>query len=139
MLKVRMLVRPVGYISLEGQPLSAWPPVGSVVELPDVAARDLVAAGRAERATARASEWLWPWRRPRPETVAADITVRIKRTPSGHVSLDGGPLTAWPKVGEVIALPELIARDLIAGGFAEESVADAAVDLVIKSGRRRAP
>lgn len=47
-MKVRIKVRPTGYVSLGGGPLQAWPKVGAVVELPDAVARGLVASGDAE-------------------------------------------------------------------------------------------
>lgn len=49
-MKVRIKVRPTGYISLDGGPLSEWPKVGSVVDLPDTIAEDLISGGHAERA-----------------------------------------------------------------------------------------
>lgn len=49
-MKVRMKVRPTGYISFDGGPLSEWPKVGSVVDLPDVIAADLISSGHAEKA-----------------------------------------------------------------------------------------
>ena len=44
------------------------------------------------------------------------MKVRIKVRPTGYVSLDGGPLTAWPPVGTVVDLPEAMAEDLVTGG-----------------------
>lgn len=49
------------------------------------------------------------------------MKVRIKVRPTGYVSLAGGPLNAWPKVGTVIDLPDEIAEDLIKGGNAEKA------------------
>lgn len=49
-MKVRIKVRPTGYVSLDGGPLNAWPKVGSVIELPDVIADDLISSGHAEKA-----------------------------------------------------------------------------------------
>ncbi|UXA19544.1 hypothetical protein [Mycobacterium sp. SMC-4] len=48
-MKVRIKVRPTGYVSLDGGPLTAWPPVGTVVDLPEAMAEDLVNGGRAEK------------------------------------------------------------------------------------------
>lgn len=48
-MKVRMKQRPTGYVSLGGGPPREWPKVGSVVDLPQVVADDLIAAGRAEK------------------------------------------------------------------------------------------
>lgn len=48
-MKVRMKIRPTGYISLDGGPLNVWPAVGSVVELPDTVAEDLIGSGHAEK------------------------------------------------------------------------------------------
>lgn len=47
------------------------------------------------------------------------MKVRIKVRPSGYVSLGGGPLQAWPKVGAVVELPDAVARGLVASGDAE--------------------
>lgn len=125
-----MTRRPVGYVSLEGRPLTAWPPAGQVVDFPDEIAEDLIKGGNAEKATGWSGrEWLWPWRRPLPEPVA-DMKVRIKVQPKGYVSFGGGPLGAWPSVGSVVELERGIAEDLIAGGFAEEAVEDAGIPTV---------
>lgn len=123
-MKVRILVAPEGYVSLEGQPLAAWPPVGAVAELPDVVAADLIASGRAEKASEwTGAEWLWPWRRPPAEPVGpTELKVRIKVQPTGYISLAGGPLAEWPQAGAVVELPNRIAEGLIAGGFAEVAV-----------------
>lgn len=51
-MKVRLKVQPTGYISIDGGPLAAWPKAGSVVELPDVVAEDLIKSGRAEKTRA---------------------------------------------------------------------------------------
>jgi hypothetical protein len=129
-MKVRITKRPVGYISLDGHPLTAWPPAGQVVDLPDEIAEDLIKGGNAEKVTAWSGhEWLWPWRRPLPEPVA-DMKVRIKVQPKGYVSFGGGPLSAWPSVGSVVELERGIAEDLIAGGFAEEAVEDPGIKTV---------
>ena len=48
------------------------------------------------------------------------MKVRIKVQPTGYVSLDGGPLNVWPKVGAVVELPDAIADDLIGSGRAEK-------------------
>lgn len=48
-MKMRIKVRPTGYVSLDGGPLVAWPPVGTVVDLPDTIADDLISSGRAEK------------------------------------------------------------------------------------------
>lgn len=48
------------------------------------------------------------------------MKVRITVRPTGYFSADSGPLRAWPKVGEVVDLPEIVARDLIASDRAEE-------------------
>jgi len=48
-MKVRIKDRPTGYISLNGGPLSVWPEVGTVVDLPEVVAEDLIEGGRAEK------------------------------------------------------------------------------------------
>ena len=131
-MKVRMKVRPVGYISLGGQPLTAWPPVGEVVDLPDEIAEDLIKGGNAEKAQGWAGvEWLWPWRRPPAKVVGpTHIKVRIKVRPTGYVSFGGGPLNVWPKVGSVVELPCGVAEGLIAGGFAEVAVEDTGVKTV---------
>ena len=47
------------------------------------------------------------------------MKVRIKVQPTGYISLAGGPLQEWPKVGEVVDLPEGVARALVAAGNAE--------------------
>lgn len=47
-MKVRIKVRPTGYISLGGGPLQAWPKVGAIVDLPDAVAQGLLASGDAE-------------------------------------------------------------------------------------------
>ena len=49
------------------------------------------------------------------------MKVRIKVRPNGYVSFGGGPLSAWPKVGAVVDLPEDIAEDLIKAGNAEKA------------------
>lgn len=49
-MKVRIKVQPTGYVSLDGGSLAAWPKVGTVVDLPDVIAEDLINAGNAEKA-----------------------------------------------------------------------------------------
>lgn len=46
------------------------------------------------------------------------MKVRIKQSPTGYISLDGGPLQQWPKAGSVVDLPQAIADDLIASGHA---------------------
>lgn len=46
------------------------------------------------------------------------MKVRIKHSPTGYISLDGGPLQAWPKAGSVVDLPQAIAEDLVASGHA---------------------
>lgn len=48
-MKVRIKVRPTGYVSFDGGPLAEWPAVGAVVNLPEVVAQDLIDAGRAEK------------------------------------------------------------------------------------------
>lgn len=134
-MKVRITERPVGYISLDGHPLTVWPPVGSVVDLPEVAAEGLIAGGNAEKVVGGApGEWLWPCRRKHPKPSGpTDLKVRIKVRPVGYVSIRGGPLSLWPKVGEVIDLPEIVARDLIASDRAEElTVAVTDVDEVAR-------
>lgn len=121
-MKVRITVRPGGYISIGGRPLTAWPPAGSVVDLPDKVAEDLINAGRAEKVVGRPpSEWLWPWlRRPAKRSGPTTMKVRMKVSPTGYLSIGGGPLSAWPSVGAVADLPSAIAESLIAGGFAEQ-------------------
>lgn len=49
-MKVRIKVRPTGYVSFDGGPLNAWPKAGAVVDLPDAIAEDLINSGRAEKA-----------------------------------------------------------------------------------------
>ncbi|WP_418003349.1 hypothetical protein ACNO8X_26075 [Mycobacterium sp. PDNC021] len=117
-MKVRITKRPVGYISLDGHPLTAWPPAGQVVDLPDAVAEDLIKGGNAEKAHGPGRAWRWPWQIPEPEPVA-DVLVRIKVRPNGYVSIGGGPLIVWPNVGSVIELPAGVAEDLLEGGFAE--------------------
>lgn len=56
------------------------------------------------------------------------MKVRITVRPVGYFSDDAGPLRAWPKVGEVVDLPEVVARDLIGSDRAEEVPAVAALD-----------
>lgn len=132
-MKVRMKKRPVGYVGLGGQPLTAWPPVGAVFELPDEIAEDFVKSGNAEKVLGLFvdREWQWPWRRPRAEPVGpTEVKVRIKRRPTGYISFGGGPLTEWPKVGEVVDLPPGVAEEMIASGFAEEAVEAAPVKTV---------
>lgn len=51
-MKVRITVRPVGYLSLAGDMLRPWPKVGEVIDLPDVVANDMIASGRAEKVPA---------------------------------------------------------------------------------------
>lgn len=48
-MKVRIKVRPTGYVSFGGGPLNVWPKVGAVVDLPDEVAEDLIKAGNAEK------------------------------------------------------------------------------------------
>lgn len=48
------------------------------------------------------------------------MKVRIKQSPTGYISLDGGPLQQWPKAGSVVDLPQAIADDLITSGHAEK-------------------
>lgn len=55
-MKVRMKIRPTGYVSLDGGPLNVWPKVGAVVELPDTVAEDLISSGHAEKARAAKAE-----------------------------------------------------------------------------------
>ncbi|BDY31408.1 hypothetical protein [Mycolicibacterium mageritense] len=50
------------------------------------------------------------------------MKVRIKQSPTGYISLDGGPLQAWPKAGSVVDLPQAIAEDLITSGHAAKVV-----------------
>lgn len=50
------------------------------------------------------------------------MKVRIKQSPTGYISLDGGPLQQWPKAGGVVDLPQVIAEDLIASGHATKAV-----------------
>lgn len=49
------------------------------------------------------------------------MKVRIKASPTGYVSLDGGPLTEWPKAGAVVDLPDAIAEELVSNGHAERA------------------
>lgn len=127
-MKVRMTASPFGfingYISIGGRPLTEWPPVGAVVDLPDVLAEDLIKGGNAEKVSGWSGrEWLWPWQRPQAKPDGPTHTkLRIKVRPAGYISLDGGPLGEWPKVGAVVDLPTGIAEGLIAGGFAESVV-----------------
>lgn len=125
-MKVRITVRPVGYIAIGGEPLTAWPPAGEVVDLPDDIAEDLIKGGNAEKVPGWSGrEWLWPWRRPRVEAFGpTEMKVRIKVQPRGYLALGEGPLRAWPPAGTVVELPNDIAEDLIKGGFAEVFVAD---------------
>jgi hypothetical protein len=44
----------------------------------------------------------------------------MKVQPTGYISLDGGPLNTWPKVGTVVELPNVVADDLIGSGCAEK-------------------
>lgn len=71
-MKVRIKVRPTGYISLNGGPLNVWPKVGAVVDLPKVVAEDLIKDGRAEKVM--------------PATKAEPIgeTVETRPAPSGE-------------------------------------------------------
>jgi hypothetical protein len=48
------------------------------------------------------------------------MKVRIKQSPSGCISFDGGPPQLWPKAGSVVDLPQVVAEDLIADGRAEK-------------------
>lgn len=48
-MKVRMKVRPTGYVSFAGGPMRSWPEVGAVLDVPDAVADDLITAGRAEK------------------------------------------------------------------------------------------
>lgn len=139
-MKVRITERPVGYISLAGQPLTAWPPAGSVVDLPEGVARDLIAAGRAEKVPGWSGrEWLWPWNRSRAKPSGpTQMTVRITVRPTGCVSIDGGPLSAWPRVGSVVDLPYAVAEGLIAGGFAETVTPEAGEPKTVRLKVKRA-
>jgi len=126
-MKVRITVRPTGYVGLEGQPLTAWPPVGAVVDFPDDIAEDLIKGGNAEKVSRLSGrEWLWPWRRPREESVEPPPHVKVRMTgrPTGYVSIDGGPLTAWPQIGTVVDMPAAIAESLMTGGYAEDAPVD---------------
>lgn len=49
------------------------------------------------------------------------MKVRIKRQPTGYISLAGGPLQAWPAKGAVVELPDTIAQDLIDADAAEKA------------------
>jgi len=95
-MKVRIKVRPNGYVSFGGGPISVWPKVGSVMELPRSIAEDLIAGGFAEVATAPA---------------VATVRLKVKRS--------------WPKVGSVIEVPETVAANLIAAGLADDETAAA--------------
>lgn len=44
-----MKVRPKGYYSIGGEPLQAWPPVGTILDLPDMVAKDLIGSDKAEK------------------------------------------------------------------------------------------
>lgn len=48
------------------------------------------------------------------------MKVRIKQSPTGYLSINGGPLQSWPEAGAVVDLPQQIAEDLIAAGSAEK-------------------
>lgn len=48
------------------------------------------------------------------------MKVRIKQSPTGYLSINGGPLQSWPEAGAVVDLPQQIAEDLIAAGNAEK-------------------
>ncbi len=50
------------------------------------------------------------------------MKVRIKRQPTGYISIKGGPLQVWPAAGEVVDLPEVVAQDLVDSGAAEKVV-----------------
>ena len=125
-MKVRIIVRPTGYVAIGANPLTVWPPVGEVVDLPDEMAEDLIKGGNAEKVSGWSGrEWLWPWRRPRTETVGpTETTVRIKVQPRGYIAIGAAPLRAWPPAGAVVDLPNGIADELVKGGFAERVVAD---------------
>lgn len=55
-MKVRIAVRPTGYLSIDGAPLQEWPKVGEVIDLPDALAADAIHAGSAEHAPDSAPE-----------------------------------------------------------------------------------
>ncbi|MGV0772039.1 hypothetical protein [Mycobacterium syngnathidarum] len=48
-MKVRIKIRPRGYFSVDAGPLREWPPVGTVVDLPDATAQPMIDAGTLER------------------------------------------------------------------------------------------
>jgi hypothetical protein len=45
--------------------------------------------------------------------------------PTGYISLNGGPLQEWPKRGDVIDLPDVMAEGMIASGNAKRVTKDA--------------
>jgi hypothetical protein len=47
------------------------------------------------------------------------MKVRIVRRPTGYFSIAGGPLHEWPKVGDVIDLPDTMAENAIDSGNAK--------------------
>jgi hypothetical protein len=49
--KVRIKVRPTGYISLDGEGLQSWPKVGEIIDLPDTVAENMIASGNAKALT----------------------------------------------------------------------------------------
>lgn len=55
-MKVRIVVRPTGYLSLDGGPLQEWPKVGEVIDLPDVMAEGAILSGNAKRVADTAPE-----------------------------------------------------------------------------------
>lgn len=71
-MKVRIKVQPTGYVSIDGGPLSAWPKVGAVVELPDAIAEDLINSGRAEKVRVGKAEPISEQAETRPAQTASE-------------------------------------------------------------------
>lgn len=66
-MKVKIIQRPTGYLSLEGAGLVVWPTEGKVIDLPDALAEGMIAAGHVERVTPAAKSEAKVEKRPAPE------------------------------------------------------------------------
>lgn len=80
-MKVRIVRRPTGYISLEGGPLHEWPRVGDVIDLPDGMAESMIAAGNAKAA---------PKEEPEPEPEA-----EVETRPAPTAQVETRDVRAW--------------------------------------------
>jgi hypothetical protein len=89
-MKVRIKIRPTGYISLDGGPLNVWPQVGTVVELPDTVAEDLIRGGQAEKVRLGKAESVSEPVETRPAPSADEEQRPAARRPAGKKDTSDG-------------------------------------------------